>query len=176
MLDTVLDIPGQQRAETLQGCLPERMPARSMAATWASLTTTAPRKLWLLISATGPDQYVVVSAATDHMPVCICKNKPWRKLWSGLQKAFKKKHLLSQSKRKREGCSGPVLKCTQRGWDAQKGSEILFFFFLLESNLEMVWGYQQTQMFSIRQGSQSHMGFLWSSHIFKRLGLHSCQH
>lgn len=58
--------------------------------------------------------------------------------------------LLAQSKGKIQGCSGPVLKCTQRGWDAQKDDEILGVW--SHTWGEGVWGYQQ--MVTIRQGCE----------------------
>lgn len=86
---------------------------------YLTLTTVALWKLWLSISATGPDQYVV-SATTGH----ICQSKPWSKLWSGLQKAFKNASFVPKQKEKRgmfRTCFEvhlERLRCTKRLWNS----------------------------------------------------------
>lgn len=125
-----LRVPWQWRAETSSSRTARKMFAHSVS--YMALTTTATWNLQQL-SVTGPDQRVVMSGTIGHMPICICKNKPWSKLWSGLQKAYYTESILPKQKEEKS-MFRTWLKCSQRAWDAQKGCEIIF----LESNLEMV--------------------------------------
>lgn len=126
-----LGVPGQCWAETSSSWTARKMLAHSVS--YLALTTIALWNLQQLLSVSGPDQHVVMSGTIGHVPICIRKNKPWSKLWSGLQKAYYTESFLPKQKEEK-GMFRTWLKCSQRAWDAQKGCEILF----LESNLEMV--------------------------------------
>lgn len=100
---------------------------------------------------------------------CPSRNKPW----SGVQEAFNN---CSSSPEQKENpgvlricfeVHPERLRCTKRWWNSV----------FLESNLRIGGLRLPTDTDGSNKARMwDHMGFLWSSHIFKGLGLHSCQH
>ena len=100
------------------------MPARSMAAAWASLSLTAVRAMALDVGNSSWSAGCYICDTTGHMPICIFKKKPWSKLWSGLPKALKSASFTPKQKEKRgmfRTCfevHPERLRCTKRLWNS----------------------------------------------------------